>query len=187
MFMFAFSPSPCTAFSKAFSVNRVFSLTWPAAMPIYWNKRKRLHKKRVHLPQDWFGTHQHGRRFIVMGHNMGRRDVMWKHSIGTKQVYTYRKSSIKPISSPFEGQGGLMETEGLFERGGGLFNLETTTVSVLHKELEYKVEKLKYKKFRSCSQGSESSPIFQLVKINRPGSVHTKFYSRGWLIQSIIY
>ena len=30
---------------------------------------------------------------------------------------------------------------------GGLFNLETTMVSVLHKELEYKVEKLKYKKF----------------------------------------
>ena len=25
---------------------RVFSLTWPAYMQIYWNKRKRLHKKR---------------------------------------------------------------------------------------------------------------------------------------------
>ena len=37
-------------------------------------------------------------------------------------------------------RGGLIET-------GGLFNLETTIVSVLHKELEYKVEKLKYKKF----------------------------------------
>ena len=74
--MFALCPSPCTAFSKAFSVKRVFSLTWPAAMQIYWNKRKRLHKKRVHLPQDWFGTHQHGRRFIVMGHQYGRRDVM---------------------------------------------------------------------------------------------------------------
>ena len=31
-------------------------------------------------------------------------------------------------------------------RGGGLFNLEKTMVLVLHKELEYKVEKLKYKK-----------------------------------------
>ena len=31
--------------------------------------------------------------------------------------------------------------------GRGLFNLETTMVSVLRKELEYKVEKLKYKKF----------------------------------------
>ena len=35
---------------------RVFSLTWPASMQIYCNKRKRLHKKRVQLPQDWFGT-----------------------------------------------------------------------------------------------------------------------------------
>ena len=25
-------------------------------MQIYWNKRKHLHKKRVQLPQDWFGT-----------------------------------------------------------------------------------------------------------------------------------
>ena len=37
-------------------VNRVFSLTWPAFMQIYWNKRKRLHKKRVQLPEDWSGT-----------------------------------------------------------------------------------------------------------------------------------
>ena len=51
----------------------------------------------------------------------------------------YRNSSIKPpgglfISSPFE-------------VWRGLFNFELTRVSVLHKELEYKVEKLKYKKF----------------------------------------
>ena len=36
--------------------HRVFSLTWPASMQIYWNKRKHLHKKRVQLPRDWFGT-----------------------------------------------------------------------------------------------------------------------------------
>ena len=35
---------------------RVFSLTWPASMQIYWNKRKRLHKKTGQLPEDWFGT-----------------------------------------------------------------------------------------------------------------------------------
>ena len=63
----------------------------------------------------------------------------------------YHKSSIKPprglyISSPFEEGGGLKETGGLFERRG-LFNLEMTMVSVLRKELKYKVEKLKYKKF----------------------------------------
>ena len=39
-----------------FKWNRVFSLRWPASIQIYWNKRKRLHKKRVQLPQDWFGT-----------------------------------------------------------------------------------------------------------------------------------
>ena len=33
-----------------------FSLTWLAFMQIYWNKRKRLHKKRVQPPQDLFGT-----------------------------------------------------------------------------------------------------------------------------------
>ena len=43
--------------------------------------------------------------------------------------------------------GGLVDTGGLFLlRGGGLFDSETKMVSVLHKELEYKVEKLKYKK-----------------------------------------
>ena len=50
------------------------------------------------------------------------------------------------ISSPFEGGGGVIEMGGLFERGG-LFTLKTTMVSVLHKELDCKVEKLKYKKF----------------------------------------
>ena len=57
----------------------------------------------------------------------------------------YRKSSINLpggliISSPFEE--GLIETGGLFEMGG-LLNLKTAMVSVLHKELDCKVEKLK--------------------------------------------
>ena len=34
----------------------VFSLTWPAYMQIYCNKRKRLLKKRVQLPGNWFRT-----------------------------------------------------------------------------------------------------------------------------------
>ena len=42
---------------------------------------------------------------------------------------------------------GLIEIGGLFEGWGGLFNLEKAMVSVLHEELEYKVEKLKNKKF----------------------------------------
>ena len=39
----------------------------------------------------------------------------------------------------------IIEIGGLFETGG-LFNLENTMVSVLHEELEYKVEKLENKK-----------------------------------------
>ena len=37
-------------------IYRVFSLMWPTPMQIYWNKRKPLHKKRVQLPKDSFGT-----------------------------------------------------------------------------------------------------------------------------------
>ena len=44
--------------------------------------------------------------------------------------------TIKPIKPRGGGGGG----------GGGLFNVEKTMVSLLHKELEYKVEKLKYKR-----------------------------------------
>ena len=36
------------------SSHRAFSLTCPGSMQIYWNKGKRLQKKRVQLPQDWF-------------------------------------------------------------------------------------------------------------------------------------
>ena len=38
------------------SIYKAFSLTWPASVQIYGNKRNCLHKKRVQLPQDWFGT-----------------------------------------------------------------------------------------------------------------------------------
>ena len=56
----------------------------------------------------------------------------------------YHKSSIKSPQGACLFQAHL---RGGWWGGGGLFNLETTMVSVLHKELEYKVEKLKYKKF----------------------------------------
>ena len=36
-------------------------------MPINWNKRERLHKKRVQLPQIGL-EHKHGGRFIVLEH-----------------------------------------------------------------------------------------------------------------------
>ena len=56
----------------------------------------------------------------------------------------YHKSSIKSggaylFQTQFRGVGGLIEM-------GSLFNLAKNMVSVLHKELEYKVEKGKYRK-----------------------------------------
>ena len=54
---------------------KAFSFTCPAAMQIYWNKRKFLLEEEVQLPQD-----QHGRYFIILGHQNGGRDVMRKHS-----------------------------------------------------------------------------------------------------------
>ena len=69
----------------------------------------------------------------------------------------YRKSYIK--KSPRGGGGAYLFQAYLRRRGvgaywrrwaylrGGFINLETTMVSVLHKELEYKVEKLKSKTF----------------------------------------
>ena len=56
----------------------------------------------------------------------------------------YRKSSSKPPRGAYLFQAHLRE--GGREGGRGLFNLEKTMVLVLHKELEHKVEKLKYKK-----------------------------------------
>ena len=53
--------------------------------------------------------------------------------------------TVNPLLSP---PGGLLFQTGrvLNRDGGGWFNLEKKMVSVLHKELEYKVEKLKCKK-----------------------------------------
>ena len=63
----------------------------------------------------------------------------------------YRKSSIKPPGGAYLFEAylrGLIDRDrGGYLRGGVcLFNLEKTMVSVLHKELEYKVKKLKNKK-----------------------------------------
>ena len=58
-----------------FRFYRVFSLTWPASMQIYWNKRSVCIRKEFNSQRIGLG-HQHGRRFIVLGHQYGRRDVM---------------------------------------------------------------------------------------------------------------
>ena len=65
-----------------------------------------------------------------------------------KKLETIISLTVNPLLSP---PGGLIYfISSPFERGlhrdRGLFNLEKTMVSVLHEELEYKVENLKYKK-----------------------------------------
>ena len=89
----------------------------------------------------------------------------------------YRKSFIKQprrlfISSPFEGGGGINRDGGW---GGDLFHLEKTMVSVLHKELEYKVEKLKNKKVGGHAAEVQNQIQTSTWQINHPGSVHMKF------------
>ena len=70
----------CRACLRDFkSFTRAYSPTCLAAMQIYWNKRKCLHKERVEIPQDCFGTwQQHGRRFTVLQtlHRAFSHDVM---------------------------------------------------------------------------------------------------------------
>ena len=69
----------------------------------------------------------------------------------------YHKSSIKPpppglfISNTFK---------------GGLFNLAKTMVSVLHKKLEYKVEKLKPKKLEVMQLRIKNKS--ELPVVNKP-------------------
>ena len=46
-------------------------------MQIYWNKRKRLHKKRVQLPQDWFGTQIRPPWRHVKTHNIMSTTLIW--------------------------------------------------------------------------------------------------------------
>ena len=54
-------------------------------------------------------------------------------------------------------EGFIIETGGSFERGC-LFNLANTMVSVLHKEVEYIVEKsLLTRRRRSCSRESKTN------------------------------
>ena len=61
--------------------------------------------------------------------------------------------------------GGGGEGGGLIEIGE-LIYLAKMMVSVLYNELECKVEKLKYKKLMSCSQGSRTNTNFHHV--NKP-------------------
>ena len=51
----------------------------------------------------------------------------------------------------------------------GRFNVANTMVSVLHKELEYKAEKLKYKKLEVMQARTKNKSNFQVV--NKPSRI----------------
>ena len=84
-------------------VNSVFSLTWPASMQIYWNKKKSVYIRKEFNSQRTGLGHKHSRRFIVLGHKYGRRDVMWKHNIFTKgaknRLFVEPSCSTCPVAS----------------------------------------------------------------------------------------
>ena len=58
-------------------------------------------------------------------------------------------------------------------------------VSALPKGLEYKVEKLKCKKVGGHAPDDKNQILTSSRQINHHGSVHTQFYSRDWLTQSL--
>ena len=60
-------------------------------------------------------------------------------------------------------------------------------VSILHKNLEYNVEKLKYKRLEVMQPRIKNKSKLLVGTINHPGSVHKKFYSRDWLIYSVSF
>ena len=62
------------------------------------------------------------------------------------RLLSCRKSSINPPWGAYLFPAHLRGEGGGLNRDGGLFNSEKMMVSVLHKELGYKVEKLRYKK-----------------------------------------
>ena len=75
--------------------------------------------------------------------------------------------TVNPLLSPLF-EGGLIET-------GGLFNLEKTMVSVVHKELEHKGEKLKIKMVGVHAAEDQNQIQISSWQINHPGSVYAKF------------
>ena len=75
-------------------VNKAFSLPCPAAKQINCNKRKRLHKKRVQLPQYWFGT-QTWPPFQCSRTPIWPRDVIWK------RCFTFKVLVMRPLKISF--------------------------------------------------------------------------------------
>ena len=74
-----------------------------------------------------------------------------------------------------------METGGLFG-GEGLFNLAKMVVSVLHKELECKVKKLKYKKSEVMRLRIKNKS--ELPNVNKPSQISPNEILQSWVINT---
>ena len=61
-------------------INRASSLTWPVSIKFIGTEESVLIRKEFNSHRNGL-KHQHGCRFIVLGHQYGRRVVMWKRSI----------------------------------------------------------------------------------------------------------
>ena len=80
--LFFWDTSSTLAFKSAWGLTiEHFSLTWPAAMSIYWNKRKCLHKETLQLPQDLALYTNMATISLFLVHQYVRRGVIWKCSI----------------------------------------------------------------------------------------------------------
>ena len=79
------------------------------------------------------------------------------------------------IPNTFEGGRGLTETRG-FYLSGGLLNSAKKKVSVLHNDLESKVQEVG----GYAAKEKKQIRTYRWL-INHPGSVHMKFYSRNRL------
>ena len=68
---------------------------------------------------------------------------------------------------------------------GGLINLAKTLVSVSHKELKYKLsgKSPRTRNWRSCSWGSKTNPVFQLL--NKPSQISPLEVLHIWLINTV--
>ena len=83
-------------------------------MQIYWNKRKRLHNKRVQLPQDWFGTPTWP-SFHCLEHQYGHRHVktIWRELTVMEESCIYLSIGLKVIIEYIDTYGQVTSVEGV--------------------------------------------------------------------------
>ena len=143
---------------------RAFSLTWSASVQIYRNKRKRLHKKRVQLPKDWFGT-QTWPPFFCFGTPIW---PPWRH---VKTLYSFVSLSVswfgygKQQKLKQENNGTRLRVDGLFIRALSSFQIHTKTEVVTWSCLKLS--------FSSCIQ----STAFSKIQIGRSKNTFSYFPS----------